>query len=238
MRVVISQPRYLPAVNYLQRLYFVDLFIFLDNVQRQSRGWENRNKILINGEEKWVTIPVASPSREIIENSKVDGAEWIESHKKIICNAYSQHPFYDSSLVDLYYDGVGKIIDGKDNNFPDVIIQLLMNVCKIFGFEPKTVCASSYSLEHVKGPGKLAEICKKVEASTYVSGGNGREYGVIEAFDNSGVEVLFHEYTYPVYKQYKQDSFVSWLSFFDPLFNLGLEEVKKWVYEKPELSSV
>lgn len=59
-KLVISQPRYLPVISYLQRLYFADIFVFLDNVQRQPRGVENRNKIIVNGKEKWLSIPVKS----------------------------------------------------------------------------------------------------------------------------------------------------------------------------------
>ena len=65
---VISQPRYLPALNYLQRLYFADIFVIFDVVQREVRGFENRNKLLLP-KPKWLTIPVSSSGREKIYKS-------------------------------------------------------------------------------------------------------------------------------------------------------------------------
>jgi hypothetical protein len=58
MKIVISQPRYLPTLNYLIRLYFSDCFVLLDNVQRQARGYENRNKLLMPSA-KWLSISIS-----------------------------------------------------------------------------------------------------------------------------------------------------------------------------------
>ncbi|MBS3097429.1 WbqC family protein [Candidatus Woesearchaeota archaeon] len=236
-RVIISQPRYLPAINYLQRLYFADLFVFLDNVQRQSRGWENRNKILINWKERWLTIPVSSTHWELIMNSKIDGADWVKSHKDLILTAYSKHPHYDRKIIDLYYSGVEEDLRKGNYDFTDIIIKLILNACKILGFTPKIERSSKYhSTDNVKGPDKLLKICQETGASVYISGANGREYGVLEAFKNSNIKVLFHDYEYPAYKQHEQQGFIPWLSFFDPIFNVGIEKVREWVYEKPKLS--
>ena len=91
MKVVISQPRYLPALNYLQRLKHADVFVFLDNVQIQTRGWENRNKILINGKEKWLTIPVSSSKREVVFKAKIAGKDWLWKHKETVKESLSRN---------------------------------------------------------------------------------------------------------------------------------------------------
>ena len=237
MKVIISQPRYLPAVNFLQRLHFADMFVFLDNVQRQARGWENRNKILITCKSKWLTIPIYSSSRELIVNSRISGKKWVKDHQNIIWNAYRRHPYYDGSIVELFYEGIEEVLERQDFRFAETLIHLVLNACQIFGFKPKFTRSSSYPLTNeITGPEKLVKICKVIGASVYISGPNGKEYGIIKAFEHSGIEVFFHDYQYPVYKQFGQDDFVSWLCFFDPLFNLGVEKVKEWVCEQPKLS--
>lgn len=239
MKAVISQPRYLPAVNYLQRLYFADTFVFLDNVQRQSRGLENRNKILLQGKEHWVTIPIASSSRAIIKDTKIAQGDWVARHKKLIKGAYARHPRYDELIVDKYYDRVENILENTDYNFADSLIHMIINACMILGFTPNIMRSSSIgSTNAAYGPDKLLAICKGICASAYVSGPNGREYGIIDAFAGSGIEVLFHEFSYPNYKQYGQSSFVSWLSFFDVIFNIGLEEVRKIIMQEPCLKEI
>jgi hypothetical protein len=236
MKVIISQPRYLPAINYIQRLYFTDLFIFLDNIQRQARGWENRNKILVKEKEIWLTIPISSSSRELIKNTKIEGKDWVKSHKDKIYNAYSKHPYFDRRIIDAYYNNVEEVIESSRYDFSTVVIYLIQNMCKIFNFYPNVAKASDYCIpDDIKGPLKLVEICKRAHASIYISGVNGREYGVKEAFKDSEIRVLFHNYNYPIYKQYQQNSFIPWLSFFDPLFNLGVDKVNKMIKEMPNL---
>ena len=55
-----------------------------------------------------------------------------------------------------------------------------------------------------------------------VSGGFGRQYLNVEEFREEGIEVNFHEYSYPVYPQCHGE-FVPFLSYLDMLFNVGLE---------------
>ncbi len=235
MRVVISQPRYLPAVSYLQRLYNADLFVFLDNVQRQSRGVENRNKILVNGVVKWLTIPVKSSSREKIYNAKIDSHAWVEEHKNKILNAYRKHPFFNHLLLELYYKHVEKILHEKDYSYSDTIIHLVLNASKIFGFEPKVVKATELNVPAVDGVENLFNIAKAVNAKVYISGGNGRQYGVKEYFESRGIKVLFHDPKIEVYPQYGVKEFVPWLCFFDTLFNVGLENTREMIYREWEL---
>jgi len=239
MKAVISQPRYLPAINYFQRLYFADIFVFLDNVQRQSRGWENRNKILLQGKERWITIPIASSSREIIKNAKVAQLDWLVGHKRIIKNAYAKHPYYDELIIDNYYAGVENILASTDCNFADVLIHMVVNACRIMDFKPNIMRSSSIgSTNTIDGPEKLLSICKGICASIYISGANGRDYGIIGAFAGSRIQVLFHEFDYPRYRQHGQTPFVPWLSFFDVIFNVGLEETKKIITQEPNLKRV
>jgi len=232
MIVVISQPRYLPALNYLNRLRNANIFVFLDNVQIQRRGYENRNKILLNGEEKWLTIPISSSSRALIKDSRIAGTDWIAEHKRLIKTAYLKAPFFSEEIVETYYEGIYEIIKNSNYNYRDVLIKFVYNACKIFSFEPKIELASNLinEDEYEKGPINLVKICKKISASIYISGPNGKLYGVEEAFINSGINVKYHCFDYPFYKQFNSMVFIPWLSFFDPLFNLGLDKVSELIF--------
>ena len=237
-KIIISQPRYLPAINYLQRLYNADLFVFLDTVQRQGRGWENRNKILQNEVESWVTIPITSSSREIIYKTKISGTDWIEKHKFQIKNAYKEHPFYSDVILNKYYEGVFEVLINSGYSYRDAIVKMIMNACEMLNYSP----IYSYSTLHDDGNSigvqKLVDISKNVDCDVYVSGANGREYGVTEAFYESGIRVAFHNFSHPQYKQYNAKAFHPWMSFIDVIFNIGLkrtEEIvkKEWnlIYE-------
>ena len=234
-KIIISQPRYLPAINYLQRLYNADLFVFFDTVQRQGRGWENRNKILTNGKEQWVTIPVESSSREVIFKTRISGSDWIDEHKNLIRNAYKKKPFYSDEIVDRYYVGVKETLLKNDFNYRDAIVKMNLNVCDLFGFKPKYIYSSQCDDSECRGVEKLVKISKDVGCGTYVSGANGKEYGVVEAFRDSGINVSFHYFDYPAYPQYGEKEFHPWLSFFDVIFNIGLDRTKNIIQTQWEL---
>ncbi len=228
--VVISQPRYLPSITYLQRLKNADVFVFLDNVQRQSRGWENRNKILNKGSPCWVTIPVASSNRIVIDKAVVDSIEWVDKHKNIIRHAYAAAPFFQEYILDKYYQGVKDILVDSGFSYRDVIIHLLRNVCDLFGFSPNVKLASRLVENKLKGNDNLLNIVKSVDGNIYVSGMNGRNYGVKEVFEEFGINVMFHDPEEFIYQQFNSNIFISGLCFFDMLFNVGIEKTQESIF--------
>ena len=65
MKVSIMQPTCLPWVGYFKMIIESDLFIFLDDVQFERRSFQSRNKILLNNQEKLISIPVFKTNRFI-----------------------------------------------------------------------------------------------------------------------------------------------------------------------------
>lgn len=60
MKVAILQPSYIPWRGYFHQIQKVDVFVFLDCVQYDTRGWRNRNLIKTPKGLQWLTIPVAA----------------------------------------------------------------------------------------------------------------------------------------------------------------------------------
>lgn len=58
MKIAIMQPTYFPWIGYFSLIKFVDTFIFLDNVQFDSRSWQQRNQIATGNQKIWITVPV------------------------------------------------------------------------------------------------------------------------------------------------------------------------------------
>jgi len=237
MKVIISQPRYLPVISYLQRLAFADRFILFDVVKRQYAGWENRNKLLLP-DPKWLTIPISSSRMEMIKNTDIRDATWIDEHKRRIAHNYAKHPYFDPSFIDKYYEGVREIIEGGNRKFVDIIERTLFNLGDMFGFSPRIVRASQIEndrIRNARGPHKLLEIARAVGAGTYVSGENGRVYGVLDVFADSGISVRFHAAQAFEYKQPGQEQFVPYMGFFDALFCIGRDALAAEILKEPDL---
>ncbi|TVR16969.1 MAG: hypothetical protein EA391_06335 [Balneolaceae bacterium] len=235
--IVVSQPRYLPALTYLQRLHFADTFVILDNVQRQKRGFENRNRVLVDGKTRWLTIPSSSSSRALIRNTTIDGIDWITEHKEKLAQYYASAPFFKEEYIEAYYKDLNEKIVETNYDFSASMIHLINNICSLFGFSPRIICATDLDSNEVEaghGPDKIAEIAKALKAKIYVSGLNGREYGIKDSFAKSNIEVKFHEDQPAMYTQGDHE-FIPHLAFFDSLFYAGMEETIKQVKKEPTL---
>ncbi|WP_457601070.1 WbqC family protein [Hydrogenivirga sp.] len=235
-KVVISQPRYLPHISYIQRLYFADIFVFLDNVQRQYLGVENRNKIIINGKVKWLTIPVSSSRKEKIYKAKISGISWIDKHKRILIEAYKKHPYFSYKLIEAYYKDAEKVLLKTDFSYADTLIHLVLNCCEIFGFRPEYLRATELNVPEVKGVENLYNVVKNSGGDIYISGSNGRTYGVKEYFEERGIKVLFHDPSDIRYNQHGVDEFIPFLCFFDTIFNIGLDRTRELILQEPILN--
>lgn len=221
MRIMISQPRYLPTINYLRRILSSDLFVILDNVQRQSRGFENRNKLFVP-DLRWLTIPIRSSSREVLANTYIDFSRpWLSDHIDKINVWYQNHPFYEPDAASQC------MIKIADNDlFVLSMIEHLQNIFAMFDKQFTFVRATELvGNEQGYGASNLSELLYAIQVENepiYISGPNGRDYGVKEAL-SSVAHVKFDETHTGEYQQFNQKLFTPHLPFFDFLFNCGRE---------------
>ena len=69
--VAIHQPHYLPWQPYLAKVLACDVFIYLDSVQYQKNGVQNRNQIKTSQGTKWLTVPVHRTSQQTLHQTMV-----------------------------------------------------------------------------------------------------------------------------------------------------------------------
>ena len=100
MRLAIMQPYFLPYIGYFQLMAAVDKFVLLDDVNFINRGWINRNRIAVNDEPYWITIPLAkaSQNRLINELEIIDDPSWKRKVVRTVELNYKRAPFLDTAL--------------------------------------------------------------------------------------------------------------------------------------------
>jgi hypothetical protein len=93
---------------------------------------------------------------------------------------------------------------------------------KWFGIETPIIKASSLDLKGHKTE-RLIDLCKKVDARCYISGGGGSTgYLNVEQMGRAGIGVIWQHFEHPRYPQrHTEAGFVSHLGFLDILFNCG-----------------
>jgi len=89
----IHQPHYLPWLGYLAKWAAADVFVFLDTVQYEKNGWQNRNRIKTAAGPRWLTVPVHARLGTPLGLVTVDaGQPWGARHLRAIEHAYARAP--------------------------------------------------------------------------------------------------------------------------------------------------
>lgn len=216
-----NQPRFIPALNYVQRMEMVDIFVFRDDVQFQRKDWENRNKIKIAGEPgwMWLTAPVkaCAPETRITEVEIDDTLPWRTKMCRAIELNYARAPFFKQFFPyvrDILLNGwKGQTLVSLNYAFIDMLRDAWrLGKCK-FLYASELGCSGD--TDEI-----LIAMCKKLGADVYLSGAEGRNYNRPERWAEEGIELRYHDYVYPEYPQL-HGPFVPWMSALDLLFNCG-----------------
>jgi hypothetical protein len=218
LKLAISQPRFVPALNYLDRFRLADTFVYLDNVQYTPRDWENRNRILTRNGEVWLTVPVIKVSQnQLILETRIDnGQSWQRKLLNTLHHAYSKAPYYVEVI-----DALEQAFAQRYDRLMDLNHDLISRFLNWLSVDCSIQFASNLNLrEDLKGEQLLLGICKVLGATEYISGSLGRNYLEPNNWRQASVTLSYHDYQCKNYPQSGED-FVPWLSCLDLFFNSG-----------------
>jgi hypothetical protein len=223
--VAIHQPHYLPWLGYLHRMARADVFVVLDHVQFERRNYQNRCLIRMEGEERWLTVPVVQSSQKelIIEKSIDNGPQgasgWGANHFATLRHAYREAPCFRQYAAPLR-----NILEARWDRLVDLDLANLEFLREAFGV--RTPVLRSSQLAGVEGSKSelILSICRAVGADTLLAGfGGSRAYLDAEAFAAQGIRIVRHEFEHPVYRQCGAAPFIPGLAAVDLLFNAGAQ---------------
>jgi len=226
MIVTVHQPHFMPWLGYLHRMARADLFVLLDHVQFERRGYQNRTQIRMNGEARWLTVPVAQRSREerIVDKEIDNGLHgtprcWSQIHFQTLRHAYREAPF----LRD-YAPALRKIFETRWARLVDLDAALLGLLRDAFGIRTPMVRSSELRAEGAKSD-LILNLCSEVGADALLVGlGGSRRYLDAAQFQSRGIRLVYQEFTHPAYPQCgapESSAFTAGLSAIDLLLNCG-----------------
>ena len=201
MKCVILQPSYIPWRGYFHQIYKSDIFIFLDDVQYDRRGWRNRNRIKGPGGDLWLTIPVfnkgSRADRTPIHRIEIDwGRPWAHKHRETLRHVYGKaphYPRYEARLDDFY---------GRQPRFlADLTIGLTIDLAEDLGIRGTRFLRSSELAAEGSKTDRLLDILRRVGGTHYITGPSAREYLEESRFAESGIALEYMAYDYPAYPQ-------------------------------------
>ena len=190
--VAIVQSSFIPWKGYFDLINSVDEFVFLDDVQFTKRDWRSRNYINSLNGRLLLTIPIQVKGRRFqkIYDAEISGNEWREKHWKSIQNSYQKAPYY-SDITEIL-----KPIFFNEDLFllHDFNKEIVKAVCKYLGIKTKFHESCEIRASGVKST-KLIQICKELNAKKYLSGPSAASYIDVAAFQSSGVEIEYIDYS-------------------------------------------
>jgi hypothetical protein len=197
VRVAIHQPHYLPWLGYLAKWAAADVFVFLDTVQYEKNGWQNRNRIKTAAGPRWLTVPVHARLGTPIAEVTVDGAQpWRERHRQTITQAYAEAPHLDryrAELDALYAKAWPRLAP--------LAVATAEWLAREAGIVTTTRLASSLAVAAADPTERLVALCQAVGADTYLAGRDGARYMDLARFAAAGIAVLYQDYAHPAYAQ-------------------------------------
>jgi hypothetical protein len=221
VKVAIHQPHYLPWLGYFAKWTAADLFVFLDTVQYEKNGWQNRNRIKTREGPRWLTVPVRAKLGTLIRDVPVDPSQnWPARHLAAIENAYAGAPGWRR-----YRDEVRAFYRREWDRLAPAAMASAVWLADELGVTTPTRLASEIDLPEgapSDATARLVGLCRAVGADTYLAGRDGALYMDIGQFEAAGITVEIQQYEHPVYTQ-EHGEFAPFLSTLDLLLNHGDE---------------
>ena len=144
--VAIHQPNFLPWLGWFEQLARADVLVLLDATQfpRTSRGtWMNRVQLLINGQPRWVTVPVVRAGRgtQDLRDVRVDDAQpWREKLLRTIQLSYARAPFFDR-----HFPLVQEILGQRTDRLTELNQRGVRRLAEELGLDPAKLTLASGS---------------------------------------------------------------------------------------------
>jgi hypothetical protein len=225
MKIAIMQPYFFPYLGYFQLLHAVDCFVVYDDVAFIKQGWVNRNRILINGQPSYVTVPLKQASSfRVIRDIEIDDSpqnrQWPARFLKSVDNAYRRAPQFERvfPLIESVF-GAGATKVGE------LARASVRAVAAHLGLDTEWVETSTrYGNSELAGQERVLAICRAEHATEYVNAAGGAELYSREAFARAGITLRFLASSPHEYRQFGAP-FVPWLSIIDVLMFNTPDEV-------------
>jgi hypothetical protein len=235
MKVAIHQPHYLPWLGYLAKWAEADLFIFLDTVQYEKNGWQNRNQIKTREGPHWLTVPVRARQGVSIADVEIDTTQaWARRHLVAIEHAYAR-----ASHFKRYAPELGDFYTRAWTRLAPLAVASARWLAGAVGIVTPARLASELGVTTRDPSRRLVELCRAVGATVYLAGRDGAQYMDLPQFAEAGIEVQAQQYVHPVYPQ-PHGEFVPFLSALDLLLTHGdaalaiLRHGNQWTRLGPE----
>lgn len=190
MKLGIMQPYFLPYIGYFQLINVVDKFVVYDNIKYTKKGWINRNRILVNGKDEYITLPLISASDYFYINQRRLVDTFSTDRRKILNKV--RENYRNAVCFSIVYKVLEEILEFQNKNLFEFIFNSLKIVCNYLDITTEFVISSTLPIDHaLKAEDKVITICKQQDAAMYINPIGGMELYSKERFKANHIDLKF-----------------------------------------------
>jgi hypothetical protein len=232
MRTAIMQPYFFPYIGYFQLIAAVDTFIVYDNIKYTKKGWINRNRILQNGSDVTISLPLKKDS-DMLNVCERQIATDFNRDKLLnqIKGAYRNAPYFMQT-----FPLIETIVQYEDTNLFSFLHHSILRVCEHLSIDTKISISSSININHeLKNQDKVIALCESIGTDNYVNAIGGMELYSKEIFSNNCINLQFIKSRPFEYPQF-DNIFVPWLSIIDVMMFNPIHMIQNCISTSYELT--
>ncbi|WDE12077.1 WbqC family protein [Thalassomonas haliotis] len=224
MKIAIMQPYFMPYLGYFQLIDAVDQFVVYDEIQYSKQGWINRNRILQNGKDAFISLPLKKASDYLFVKQRFLADSWQRDREKMLNRlacCYRKAPYFADA-----YGLIENILYCQENNLFDFIFNSITLVLAHLGITTPLVISSSLTeVQALKAEQKIFEICRQLGAKHYINPIGGVALYDKKNFSGQGLSLSFLQTDSIRYRQFGHD-FLAHLSIIDVLMFNSPQEIR------------
>jgi hypothetical protein len=224
MKLAIMQPYFFPYIGYFQLINTVDEFVIYDNIEFTKKGWINRNRILVNGNDAVISLPLKKDSDYLNVNERFLADNWEVERKKLlnrIAESYRKAPYFKET-----YEMVQSCLMYEDRNLFKFLLNTLKDILKYLKIDTKLIISSTISIDNqLRSDERVMAICKERGADVYINPIGGVELYDKKIFQKNNLELQFQKSNNIIYSQFNNE-FIPWLSIIDVMMFNNKEDIQ------------
>ena len=177
------QPCYLPWRGYFALVRSCELLVHLDDVPLpRGRSYQTRIALQTDRGRLWLSLPVRRRAGQLVRDATLADDRWRRKHRSTL----RQHLPAATELI-------GDLLDRPWTHVADLDIALSERIAGHLTLERRSIRSSSLGVETHKSE-RILEICRRLGATTYVTGHGGSGYLDHERLEQHGIETRYLDY--------------------------------------------
>lgn len=227
MKLAIMQPYFFPYIGYFQLMHAVDEFVVYDNIEFTKKGWINRNRILVDGKDAYISLPLKKDSDYLHVVDRYLAEVWPDERKKLLnrlTESYRKAPYFENVFPLLK-----EILQCEERNLFKFLVSTLTTIKIYIGITTPLVVSSSIAVDHnLRSSEKVLALCKAKGAKVYINPIGGVELYSKDYFRDHSIELQFLKANNFQYPQFSNE-FVPFLSIVDVLMFNSQERIREFL---------